>query len=233
MTGIFVDFIDISTTRFCCMFGEVEVPTEILRSGALRCTAPALESGTVSFYVTCNGIACSEILEFNYRIKLDHDITKSEQAKKESDQEQDLLQQIRLSKLLFTQEGEIYPEKTFDDQQEIGCRSDQWNSLCVDKSSWTQIEDMVKNKECAFEDGRSMLLQMLLKYEFQQWLCKRNVKHVSLLDSHGLGILHMVAALGYDWAIAPILETGIRVDFRDIHGWTALHWAAFCGRLDF
>ncbi|KAG2538400.1 hypothetical protein PVAP13_9NG356600 [Panicum virgatum] len=52
----------------------------------------------------------------------------------------------------------------------------------------------------------------------------------SVLDDEGQGVLHLAAALGYDWAIRPTLAAGVNINFRDVHGWTALHWAAFCGR---
>ncbi|KAL0421576.1 UNVERIFIED_CONTAM: Calmodulin-binding transcription activator 4 [Sesamum latifolium] len=44
------------------------------------------------------------------------------------------------------------------------------------------------------------------------------------------GIIHMVAGLGFQWALQPILSSGVSVNFRDINGWTALHWAAKFGR---
>ncbi|GMP82308.1 hypothetical protein CsSME_00036678 [Camellia sinensis var. sinensis] len=40
----------------------------------------------------------------------------------------------------------------------------------------------------------------------------------------------MVAGLGFEWALNPILNSGVGVNFRDINGWTALHWAARFGR---
>jgi ankyrin repeat protein len=51
-----------------------------------------------------------------------------------------------------------------------------------------------------------------------------------VLDEEGQGVLHLAAALGYDWAIRPTITAGVNINFRDVHGWTALHWAAFCGR---
>lgn len=46
----------------------------------------------------------------------------------------------------------------------------------------------------------------------------------------GQGVIHLVAALGYDWAIRPIIIAGVNVNFRDAHGWTTLHWVASLGR---
>ena len=43
-------------------------------------------------------------------------------------------------------------------------------------------------------------------------------------------MLHLAAALGYDWALEPTIIAGVSVNFRDVNGWTALHWAAFSGR---
>jgi ankyrin repeat protein len=54
-----------------------------------------------------------------------------------------------------------------------------------------------------------------------------------VLDKDGQGVLHLAAVLGYDWAITPILTAGVNINFRDVNGWTALHWAASCGRLGY
>jgi len=40
----------------------------------------------------------------------------------------------------------------------------------------------------------------------------------------------MIAGLGFEWALSPILNSGVNINFRDINGWTALHWAARFGR---
>ncbi|KAK9904480.1 hypothetical protein M0R45_000703 [Rubus argutus] len=55
-------------------------------------------------------------------------------------------------------------------------------------------------------------------------------KGPSVLDEGGQGVLHFGAALGYDWVLLPTITAGVSVNFRDVNGWTALHWAAFCGR---
>ncbi|PHU19769.1 Calmodulin-binding transcription activator 4 [Capsicum chinense] len=40
----------------------------------------------------------------------------------------------------------------------------------------------------------------------------------------------MIAGLGFEWALHPILNAGVSANFRDISDWTALHWAARFGR---
>ncbi|GKD52871.1 calmodulin-binding transcription activator 4-like protein isoform X2 [Tanacetum coccineum] len=40
----------------------------------------------------------------------------------------------------------------------------------------------------------------------------------------------MVSGLGFVWALAPILKSGVGINFRDTNGWTALHWASRFGR---
>ncbi|KAI3924952.1 hypothetical protein MKW98_002861 [Papaver atlanticum] len=58
-------------------------------------------------------------------------------------------------------------------------------------------------------------------------LCYRRGKP---FDIHGLGVMHLCASLGYTWAIALYRMISFGVDYRDLNGWTALHWAAFHGR---
>jgi hypothetical protein len=70
---------------------------------------------------------------------------------------------------------------------------------------------------------------MFLKSHMQKWLLSKlqeEGKGPSILDEKGQGVFHMAAALGYDWAVAPLVAAGIPINFRDVHGWTALHWAA-------
>ena len=73
----------------------------------------------------------------------------------------------------------------------------------------------------------------LLKEKLRDWLLQKVAeggKGPSVLDEGGQGVLHFAAALGYDWALEPTTIAGVSVNFRDINGWTALHWAAFSGR---
>ncbi|XLR23581.1 hypothetical protein S83_051481, partial [Arachis hypogaea] len=50
-----------------------------------------------------------------------------------------------------------------------------------------------------------------------------------VLDEGGQGVLHLAAALGYDWALQPTIISGVNVNFCIVNGWIALHWAAFYG----
>jgi ankyrin repeat protein len=51
-----------------------------------------------------------------------------------------------------------------------------------------------------------------------------------ILDNEGQGVLHLAAALGYVWALGPLVAAGISPNYRDAHGKTGLHWASYFGR---
>ncbi|KEH20826.1 calmodulin-binding protein [Medicago truncatula] len=61
--------------KWSCMFGEVEVPAEIIGDGVFCCRTPPHKVGRVHFYVTCsNRLACSEVHEFDFRVNTSQEI---------------------------------------------------------------------------------------------------------------------------------------------------------------
>ncbi|GKV53074.1 hypothetical protein SLEP1_g59621, partial [Rubroshorea leprosula] len=99
-----------------------------------------------------------------------------------------------------------------------------------------ELDQMLKTgsgTELSFETFKDQLFQKHLKEKLHVWLLQKVAEGgdgPSILDGGGLGVLHLAAALGYDWALEPTIVAGGSVNFRDVNRWTALHWAAFCGR---
>ncbi|KAJ8560361.1 hypothetical protein K7X08_004419 [Anisodus acutangulus] len=59
-----------------------------------------------------------------------------------------------------------------------------------------------------------LLLENQLKERFYAWLVHQvtgNGKRQTVLDDKGQGVLHVAAALGYGWALKPILVSGIHL----------------------
>ncbi|KAL4645329.1 hypothetical protein ACB092_02G227900 [Castanea dentata] len=66
---------EVENCKWSCMFGEAEVPAEVIGDGVIRCHTPVHEAARVPFYVTCsNRLACSEVQEFEYRVSLIKDV---------------------------------------------------------------------------------------------------------------------------------------------------------------
>jgi hypothetical protein len=234
VTGMFLGEYNsrVSDIRWCCMFGEVEVPAEVLGGGALRCKAPAQATGRVSFYITCGDRQPhSEIREFEYCSAL-RGYSKPDHFERSHRIENEMLLKIRLTCMLLEvadapksdNEGDLQKQSSHGDCFDIGYSRDEWLDL-------EHLAMSPGNSQAL--DFHEQLLQMLLKCHMQKWLLCRGedeVKGPAVLNREGQGVLHMTAALGYHWAIAPLVTAGLPINFRDIHGWTALHWAAWYGQ---
>ncbi|XP_068636574.1 calmodulin-binding transcription activator 3-like isoform X2 [Aristolochia californica] len=217
---------ELQDCTWSCMFGELEVPAEVLGDGVLRCIAPIHNAGRVPFYVTCsNRLACSEVREFEYRVQppeaMDMQVTS------------ELLLRLRLGKLL-TLDFVERPDPSSSTVVERPHINNKISSLLrEDENEWGHMLNLTANEDFSVDTVKEQLLQKLLKEKLCTWLIVKAAedgKGPNVLDKEGQGVIHLVAALGYDWAIDPIVAAGVNVNFRDAHGWTALHWAASYGR---
>ncbi|XP_020682547.1 calmodulin-binding transcription activator 3-like isoform X1 [Dendrobium catenatum] len=218
---------DLQKYKWSCMFGEIEVPANILANGTLCCHAPPHKSGRVPFYITCsNRVACSEIREFEYKLNLPQIVGTN-----------DLSNSTLLSRfeklLLLDSVDYLIPD--------CGHLNERSHADCTICSLIMKVDDEVIDlfKHNPDEDllriaTKNRALESQMKRKLHLWLLHKvgegDGKGPNVLDKEGQGVLHLAAALGYDWAIKPTVAAGVNINFRDVHGWTAMHWAAFCGR---
>ncbi|XP_048597480.1 calmodulin-binding transcription activator 3 isoform X3 [Brassica napus] len=207
------------TGEWSCMFGQTEVPADVIADGILQCVAPMHEAGRVPFYVTCsNRLACSEVREFEYKV------LESQAFGRETDDSTESLE-ARFVKLLCSKSDS--PSSNGSDMSQV---SEKISLLLFENDD--QLDQTLMN-EISQESMKEKLLQEALKESLHSWLLQKIAeggKGPNVLDEGGQGILHFAAALGYNWALEPTVVAGVSVDFRDVNGWTALHWAAFFGR---
>lgn len=224
------DFLcDPSEYTWCCMFGDIEIPVEIVQKCVLRCQAPPHVTGKVPFCITSgNRESCSEVREFEYRLK-PHTypvVYYSSPGHETLSSRDELLLLVKLSQMVLHRNTDA----STDSVDSKGTTTD--NFKVVD-NQWEEIIDSILDGSENSSDIKDWLLQELLKVRLEQWLlekCQHDGTADCSLTKHEQGIIHMIAALGYEWALNRVLECGVVINFRDHNGWTALHWAAKFGR---
>jgi hypothetical protein len=234
ITGYFVE----AQNNFCeakwsCVFGEEIVAVEIVQTGVFRCRAPRHASGFVSLFLTCGGrVPHSQILSFEYRsmgIHLDNKISLPQSDKYVCEE---FALQIRLAHLLFSSFKGTLSLRNEITERDITMERIIALLFTNNEGDWLSLPKSLIERRKSVEEAKSHLLQLILKKKLQEWLVEKVVEKSgsTVRDRFGQGVIHLVAALGYEWAIIPISAIGMAIDFRDRFGWTALHWAAFHGR---
>ncbi|KAJ8775354.1 hypothetical protein K2173_020358 [Erythroxylum novogranatense] len=220
---------DVMRCKWSCMFGEIEVPAEILADGILCCYSPVHDVARVPFYVTCsNRLACSEVRDFDFRVgsakRLDiTDVYGGDATATHL--------HLRLERLMLLRSSNPQ-DHLFDSDREKKKLVSKIMLLKEEDENY-QMTEPISCKDLSQVDAQKKMLQKLIKEKLYSWLLHKVIesgKRASVLDDDGQGVLHLAAALGYDWAIKPTLAAGVNINFRDANGWTALHWAAFFGR---
>ncbi|KVH97835.1 Ankyrin repeat-containing protein [Cynara cardunculus var. scolymus] len=215
---------DPSNRAWVCMFGDTEVPVEIIQEGVICCQAPLHSPGKVTICITSgNREACSEVREFEYRDKqsmyVRTNLTENESSR--SSKELSLLVKF-VQMLLSDQVGQ--------NGKSVGI--DLLESSMAGEESWAQVIEALSDGHLASSKTSDWLLEELLKDKLQWWLSSKlqDKNALPALSKKEQGIIHMVSGLGFVWALTPILKSGVGINYRDIKGWTALHWAARFGR---
>ncbi|KAL3620936.1 hypothetical protein CASFOL_035848 [Castilleja foliolosa] len=222
---------ELSNCRWSIMFGQVEVAAEVLANdGVLCCRAPPHKAGRVPFYVTLsNRLACSEIREFEYRSERHHmgDI----------DDHGDTALIMHLYQRFETILSLEPTRRRVSSVGHVPENQNLVNKICsLMEEENHQETKLISDKDTSVPKAiAQLLLEKQLKEKFYSWLLQRVTKNdsgLTIADEGGQGVLHLAAALGFNWAFQPIIVSGVRIDFRDVNGWAALHWAAFYGRED-
>ncbi|KAK9904484.1 hypothetical protein M0R45_000707 [Rubus argutus] len=227
ITGRFLKSQHAESCKWSCMFGEAEVPAEVLADCVLRCYTPVHKAGRLPFYVTCsNRLACSDVREFEYRVAQTQDAAARNYYGDCSNEKLNM----RFRILLSSSTSINCDPTSVAENSELSSKI----SLLLknDKDECHKMRKLTSDEDFSLERVEQFLHQPL-KVKLHAWLLQKLAaggKGPSVLDEGGQGVLHFGAALGYDWVLLPMITTGVSVNFRDVNGWTALHWAAFCGR---
>lgn len=210
------------------MFGDLEAPVQIIQEGVICCEAPPHRPGKVTLCITSgNRESCSEVREFEYQIKASacaHCNSPDTEAAKSPEE---LLLLVRFVQMLLseslTQKGDAV-----ESEIQLLRRSK------ADEDLWGHVIEALLVGSGTSSSMIDWILQELLKDKLCQWLSSISQggpdQTGCSLSKKEQGIIHMVAGLGFEWALNPILNYGVNINFRDINGWTALHWAARFGR---
>uniref|UniRef100_A0ACD5WK41 Uncharacterized protein n=2 Tax=Avena sativa TaxID=4498 RepID=A0ACD5WK41_AVESA len=217
------------------LFGDVKVPVEIVQQGVIRCHTPCLGAGKVRMCMLDeNEKPCTEAREFEFvekptSIMINGNGKPCSEAREFEFQQSPSKSGEELSLLLS------YVQMLFDDH---GCEL------------FSKLRLSVPNVQCGFhtnpseiirgsceqldhENAVNCIIEVMLNNKFQDWLSSKfeqNGEGKYLLPKQHHGVIHTIAALGYDSALKPLLSSGVPINYRDANGWTALHWAARFGR---
>ncbi|KAL5228176.1 hypothetical protein ABZP36_016441 [Zizania latifolia] len=228
---------DASHGSWAILFGDVKVPVEIVQQGVIRCHTPCLDAGKVRMYmIDGNEKACSEAREFEFHNKPTKSMVyenrkpciearEFEFHQRPNESNDELLLLLNYVQLLF--DGHV-------SEQFLKFGLPLPNLECKLQASPSKIMKGIYEQP-NHDTVINCVMQVLLNNKFEEWLSSRyeqNSEGNHFLPRQYHGVIHTIAALGYNWALKRLLSSGVLVNYRDANGWTALHWAARFGRED-
>lgn len=231
ITGVFHDGHQyLAKSVMYCVCGDACCPVEVVQSGVFRCLVPPHASGLVNLYLSFDGRnAISQVLTFEYRSPPMREPMVSADDKSKWEE---FRVQLRLAHLLFSSSKGLgvlsskASPKALKEAKIFACKASDITK------GWSNMIKCIENNKISFEQAKDNLFEAVLKNRLYEWLLERVIEggKASDYDDQGQGVIHLCAILDYTWAVYPFSWSGLSLDYRDKFGWTALHWAAYCGR---
>ncbi|XP_057486001.1 calmodulin-binding transcription activator 5 isoform X1 [Actinidia eriantha] len=231
ITGFFYEgHPHLTKSNIYCVCGDVWSPAEIVQSGVFRCFVSPHNPGLVNVYLSfdgCNPI--SQVLTFEYRAPLACDWMISSEDKSSWEE---FRVQMRLAHLLFSMSKSlsILSSKVAPTALKEAKMFARKTAHIAD--GWAFMIESIENNKISFQQAKDSLFELTLKNRLYEYLLEKVVEGCKTPehDDQGQGVIHLCAILDYTWAVYPFAWSGLSLDYRDKFGWTALHWAAYCGR---
>eukprot|EP00873_Tetraselmis_striata_P000416 jgi/Tetstr1/420680/TSEL_011767.t1 len=212
------------------VFGDTEVPAIQLQPGVLRCQAPPGAPGEVAMYITRGGgNPCSSSVAFKYTLPLKDPPTNIISSITTETSDRDL--QVRLVSRLLKETGGSLTGDDTETQANIG------------EEEHTKLVSAAMARVCLLDaEHAERVLELLLERELKVYTQQVIEAHesnrpaasslINHVDADGMGLIHLVSALGYEWAVELLLASGASESLKDPWGLTPLHWAAAKGHED-
>ncbi|KAJ4850673.1 Calmodulin-binding transcription activator 5 [Turnera subulata] len=230
VTGYFHDqYQHLAKSNLFFICGDASEQAQTIQTGVYRCMVPPHSPGIVNFCLSLDGQPISQFLNFEYRTPQpqDHAVSSEEKPKWEEFQ-----LQMRLAYLLSCKSrtlniltSKVSPTN-LKEARKFALKTSHISN------SWAYLIKTIEENRISYSQAKDGLFELALKNMLKEWLLERVLEggKSTDYDVQGLGVIHLCAVLGYTWAIHMFSWSGLSLDFRDKHGWTALHWAAYHGR---
>ncbi|KAI4371379.1 hypothetical protein MLD38_019621 [Melastoma candidum] len=216
-------------SNLVCICGDVPIPAQVIQLGVYRCLVPAHPPGLLNLYMSFDGhTPISQAVHFECRAPPSREpLPSAEDVPKR----EELQLQTRLAFLIFSTSRclDIASDKVPLSAQKEGKKFLHKSTNFA--KDWAYLLGCLEEDKMALPQAKRSLFELVLKNRLKDWVLERVITggRMCEYDVHGQGVIHLCAVLGYTWAIDLFSMSGLSLDFRDKHGWTALHWAAHRG----
>lgn len=213
-----------------CVCGDVCAPAETVQVGVYRCLVLRHSPGLVHLFMSFDGHKpISQVLNFEYRTPL---LSNLVVASEEKHKWEEFRVQLRLAHLLFSTSKSLsilsnkVSPNALKEAKKFSLKTSNISN------SWAYFIKSIDDNKPPSPQAKDSLFELTLKNRLKEWLLERVIEGSKTIecDFQGQAVIHLCAILGYTWAVYLFTWSGLSLDFRDKHGWTALHWAAYCGR---